>query len=166
MVKLIFYGGVNEIGGNKILLEHKDTRVFFDFGQSFNFGSKYFTGWLLPRALNGLGDYFEFDLLPRIKGLYAEKLLLNTDLEYHEPSVNAVFLSHVHFDHVGHLPFLDPQIPVYLGAGAKLFLDVMEKTSQHYDFGVHPYRLFRTGDRILIGDFIVEPVHVLSLIHI
>jgi mRNA degradation ribonuclease J1/J2 len=27
MVKLIFYGGVNEIGGNKILLEDKDELV-------------------------------------------------------------------------------------------------------------------------------------------
>ncbi len=26
--KLTFYGGVNEIGGNKILLEDGDTRVF------------------------------------------------------------------------------------------------------------------------------------------
>ena len=38
MTKLTFYGGVNEIGGNKILLEDKKTRVLFDFGQSFAFG--------------------------------------------------------------------------------------------------------------------------------
>jgi ribonuclease J len=35
MVKLTFYGGVNEIGGNKILLEDKKTRIILDFGQSF-----------------------------------------------------------------------------------------------------------------------------------
>ena len=49
MVKLTFYGGVNEIGGNKILLEDKKTKTFFDFGQSFTFGSEYFTGWLSPK---------------------------------------------------------------------------------------------------------------------
>jgi ribonuclease J len=54
MVKLTFYGGVNEIGGNKILLEDRKTRVFFDFGQSFTFGADYFMGWLAPRAGNGL----------------------------------------------------------------------------------------------------------------
>jgi mRNA degradation ribonuclease J1/J2 len=32
MAKLTFYGGVNEIGGNKILIEDKGTKVFFDFG--------------------------------------------------------------------------------------------------------------------------------------
>ena len=35
MTSLTFYGGVNEIGGNKILLEDKDTKVFLDFGKGF-----------------------------------------------------------------------------------------------------------------------------------
>jgi mRNA degradation ribonuclease J1/J2 len=34
MTSLTFYGGVNEIGGNKILLQDKDTKVFLDFGMS------------------------------------------------------------------------------------------------------------------------------------
>lgn len=55
MVKLTFYGGVNEIGGNKILLEDKGTKIFLDFGQSFTFGEEFFTSWLQPRGLNGLG---------------------------------------------------------------------------------------------------------------
>lgn len=70
MVKLRFYGGVNEIGGNKILLEDRKTKVFFDFGQSFSFGVDFFTGWLETRAINGLGDYFALNLLPRISALY------------------------------------------------------------------------------------------------
>jgi mRNA degradation ribonuclease J1/J2 len=45
MVKLTFYGGVNEIGGNKILLEDKGTKIFLDFGQSFTFGAEFFTSW-------------------------------------------------------------------------------------------------------------------------
>jgi len=35
-MKLSFYGGVEEIGGNKILLEDDDTRIFLDFGMSFH----------------------------------------------------------------------------------------------------------------------------------
>jgi ribonuclease J len=66
---LTFYGGVNEIGGNKILLEDKKTKIFLDFGQSFSFGAKFFTSWLQPRSLNGLEDYFELNLLPKIGGL-------------------------------------------------------------------------------------------------
>jgi hypothetical protein len=33
MTKLTFYGGVNEIGGNKILLEDEETKIFLDFVQ-------------------------------------------------------------------------------------------------------------------------------------
>jgi len=62
VTKLTFFGGIDEIGGNKILLEDKGTKIFLDFGQSFTFGADYFTSWLQPRWLNGLGDYFEFNL--------------------------------------------------------------------------------------------------------
>ena len=70
MVSLTFYGGVNEIGGNKVLLADGDTRVFLDFGQSFGFGASFFTGWLSPRKINGLRDYFEFGLLPHLQARF------------------------------------------------------------------------------------------------
>ena len=160
MAKLIFYGGVDEIGGNKILVEEKGTKVLFDFGQSFGFGDEFFTSWLGPRLVNGLGDYFEFGLLPRIRGLYAEGQLAGTDLAYCEPEVSAVFLSHGHFDHVAHICFVDPKIPVYLGAGTKLFMESMEETSSFCDYKAHDYRTFRTGKKITVGGVEVEPVHV------
>ncbi|MGD0072368.1 MAG: MBL fold metallo-hydrolase [Candidatus Bathyarchaeia archaeon] len=159
MTKLIFYGGVDEIGGNKILLEDKGTKLFFDFGQSFSFGTEYFTGWLSPRAINGVGDHFEFGLLPKIPGLYAEEQLASTDLPYQEPDIDAIFLSHAHFDHVAHICFVDPKIPLYLGAGTKLFMESMEDTSSFCDYREHDYHTFRTGKKIKIDNITVEPVH-------
>ena len=38
------YGGINEIGGSKILVEDGDVRVFLDFGKSFGRYSDYFDG--------------------------------------------------------------------------------------------------------------------------
>lgn len=160
MVSLTFFGGVDEIGGNKILLEDDDVRVWFDFGQSFTMGCNFFTGWLSPRDINGLGDYLEFGLLPKLKGLYAEEQLRFTDVPYLEPQFDAVFLSHAHFDHVNHIQFLDSDIPVYLGEGTKLFLEAMEKTSSFCNYGKHRYRTFRTRDKIKVGSILVEPVHV------
>jgi ribonuclease J len=160
MVKLRFYGGVNEIGGNKILLEDRKTKIFLDFGQSFNFGADYFTGWLGPRAINGLGDYFAFDLLPRVSGLYSKEMLSSTDLPYTEPEIDAVFLSHAHFDHVTHIQFLDPRIPIYVGVGTKLLMESMEETSSFCNYGEHECHKFRTKDKIQIDDITVEPVHV------
>jgi len=160
MTKLVFYGGVNEIGGNKILLEDKKTRVFFDFGQSFSFGVDYFTSWLAPRTVNGLGDYFEFNLLPRISGLYSKEQLASTDLRYDEPDVNAVFLSHAHFDHITHIQFLDPEIPIFTGVGTKLLMESMEETSGFCKYGEHQCKRFRTGHKVKVDDLVVEPIHV------
>ena len=156
---LTFYGGVDEIGGNKILLEDRKVRIFLDFGQSFTMGAEYFTGWLCPRAVNGLGDYFEFNLLPKIEGVYSEKQLTFTDLPYTEPKIDALFLSHAHIDHVGHIPFVDEKIPIYCGYGTKIFIRSMEETGSAH-FGKHPYETFRTGNKIKIEHLVVEPIHV------
>jgi ribonuclease J len=160
MVSLTFYGGVDEIGGNKIVLQDGDVRVWLDFGQSFTLGQDYYKGWLQPRRINGLGDYFEFDLLPQLPGLYSRKVLENTSLGYEEPGFDGVFISHAHADHVTHIRYLDPGIPIYTGAGTKLFMEAMEKTSAYADYGEHDYRSFRTGDRIEVGPLELEPIHV------
>ena len=75
MVKLTFYGGVEEIGGNKILLEDNGTKIFLDFGMGFKRRGLYFEEFLTPRAANGIGDFFELRLLPDIAGVYREDLL-------------------------------------------------------------------------------------------
>ncbi|HHF58898.1 MAG TPA: MBL fold metallo-hydrolase, partial [Thermoplasmatales archaeon] len=77
MVKLTFYGGVGEIGGNKILLEDGDCRIFLDFGVSFSRRSKYFEEFLPPRTANGIGDFLATNLIPDIRGVYREDLLVH-----------------------------------------------------------------------------------------
>jgi mRNA degradation ribonuclease J1/J2 len=53
MVKLTFHGGVNEIGGNKIQIQHGKTQIILDFGLSFAKGKEYYTGFLKnPKAAN------------------------------------------------------------------------------------------------------------------
>jgi ribonuclease J len=160
MGSLRFYGGVNEIGGNKILLEEGNTKVWLDFGQSFSHGTKYYVNWLQPRRSSGLKDYFEFGLIPEIKGLYAKDMLKGTNLLYEEPCFQGVFISHAHADHVNHLKFIDPTIPVYLGEGTRFFMEAMEKTSGFANYGQHTYNGFRTGDTIRIDELELRPIHV------
>ena len=157
---ITFYGGVNEIGGNKILIQDGDTKIFFDFGMSFTFGAEFFTGWLQPRGIKGLGDYFEFNLLPKIPGIYSKEMLAFTNLPYEEPQVDCVFLTHAHFDHIAHINFLDPKIPICVGAGTKLLMESMEETGNFADYGEHLCNKFRTGHKIKIGSVTVEPIAV------
>ena len=160
MVSIGFFGGVDEIGGNKILLEDGDTRVWLDFGQSFDMGTEYYINWLQPRRGNGLRDFFEFGLLPKISGLYSEDVLGETDLSYCDPCFDGVFVTHAHADHVNHLKFVEKKVPVFLGKGTRFFMEAMEKTSAFADYGTHDYQGFRTGDVLNVGSLEAHPVHV------
>lgn len=65
---ITFYGGVNEIGGNKILIKDRDTRAFFDFGSSFSARRLFYSPpFLSPRSSRSLQ---ELGILPRLEGVY------------------------------------------------------------------------------------------------
>ena len=153
------FGGVGEIGGNKLLLEDRDTKVFLDFGSGFSDGARYFNDVIKPRPVNGAGDLFEFGLLPEISGLYSEQALQNTSLKHSRPEVDAVVLSHFHWDHTGRIPLVDPEIPVYCGETTAYLHEA------YGEWGSSPLdgrdlRKFRTGDRFRIGSVEFVPVHV------
>ena len=160
MTSLTFYGGVSEVGGNKIMVEDRGAKILLDFGIAFNTGEDYWINWLQPRGISPLKDRFEFDMLPKIKGLYRKDLLKGTGLKYVKPEIDAVFCTHAHFDHIGYLGFIDENIPVYLGECTKLIMETVEEQSTMTDYGEHPYHTFRTGKKIKIGSMEIEPVHV------
>lgn len=66
-------------------MQDRDTKVFFDFGESFTWGSDFFVDWLVPRSVVGLKDYFESDLVPKLKGLYSEDAVRFTDPKHQKP---------------------------------------------------------------------------------
>ncbi len=161
MVRLTFHGGVREIGGNKILLEDRDARLWLDMGQSFSFGGDYFIDpYLNARARFGLRDYFALDLMPRIPGLYSQDVLVDTDMDWEPPQFSGIAVSHIHFDHVNHLRFVDPTVPVFLGEGTRIMLESWMTTSRNMDLGDHDWRQFRTGRSVAVDGLEIEPVHV------
>ena len=162
MVRLTFHGGVREIGGNKILLEDRDARLWLDMGQSFSFGGDYFVDpYLNARSRFGLRDLFALDLLPRIPGLYAEDELAPTDLAWEPSAFSGVAITHIHFDHINHLRFVDPTLPVFLGEGTRIMLDSWMTTSgRSMDLGGHDWKGFRTGKGVAVDGLEIEPVHV------
>jgi ribonuclease J len=179
MTSITFFGGVNEIGGNKIFLEDRETKLFFDFGFSFSSARKYFAEFLRPRVCSGLDDYFEFDLLPKIKGIYRDDLLAQSGKELTvKPEIDGVFISHAHADHCWDVAFLHKDMPIYCGETCKLFLQAIQETGRgSFETEFFTYRqcfvsrkekpefernfkTFRTGDKIKIGSVEVLPVHV------
>jgi ribonuclease J len=49
-------------------VEDKGTKIFLDFGMQMGKVNQYFTEFLNPCTCNGMGDVFEFGLLPKLKG--------------------------------------------------------------------------------------------------
>lgn len=162
MSSITFFGGVNEIGGNKFLVESGKTKIFLDFGQSFSLLDDYFVDWLQPRARFGLRDYFKLNLMPKLTGLYSKEALERTDLAYKEPNYDAVIISHPHFDHTAHLQYLDPKIPIYLGNASKTILNSVQETtnSTFYNEEENEVNTFTSNKKISIGDIEVTPIHV------
>src|SRR3989344_9323506 len=177
MTSLTFYGGVNEIGGNKILLETAKARLWFDFGLSFCKLGKFYAEFLNPRKINGIGDHIEMGLVPWIKGLYRNDYVREAELEESKCLFDGVFLSHPHVDHFGNMNLLHKDMPFFMGECTKTLVDAYEKTGNQGDFvemrefkpGVHhtknpkvlrPITTFRTGSKITIKDVNVYPVHV------
>lgn len=148
-----FYGGVAEIGGNRILVEDNDTRVMLDFGMSYADRRRFFFDPMLSPGDER--DLLEFGILPNIKGLY--------EFEDSEPSIDAVFLSHAHGDHWGYISFLKRRIPVFCGETCANILRAVTATrARHFESDIRglQFRTFRTGAILKVGRVEVSPCHV------
>lgn len=129
MIDLSFYGGVDEIGGNKIKVDGKESSFFFDFGLAFGTANDYLSEFMQPRKSNGIFDFVALGLLPCIKGIYREDYLRHSGLPYQkEPAVDGVLLSHSHVDHAAYLHHLREDIPIYLSEQSLLILRALEET--------------------------------------
>lgn len=127
-MKITILGGENEIGGNKILIEHKDTRIFLDFGMSFGQANKFYAEFLKTRKSAALKDFFEMKLLPEMKGIYRTDYLKHMDMPEEERKIDALFLTHAHADHAQYIHFLREDIPIYCSEETKLILEALETT--------------------------------------
>lgn len=132
-VRIMFLGGINEIGKNLTLFEYNDEIIIVDCGMTF------------PDAdMPGI-DY----VLPDI-----------TYVERNRDRIKAVFVTHAHEDHIGGLPYLlkSVNIPVYctrLTAGL-----IAGKLREHRILNKCRIETIEAGSVTNVGVFSVEAIHV------
>src|SRR6266851_1022687 len=93
--------------GLKFLVEHGDARCLFDFGREHAPGRALFSFGLEPRPGREVADLIAVGAAPALRGVYAGDAW---DGRTH------VFISHMHLDHTGLIPFLGPDVPLYYPA--------------------------------------------------
>jgi ribonuclease J len=137
MVSITAYGGVKEIGGNKILLEDEGRKILLDFGLPFSTQKLYYEEYLQPRGGAGLLDPVAMGLLPPLEGIYRDDLYQSEMWRSYKEhpvyreliDVNGVLLSHAHVDHTGHIGFLNENMPIYSTAMTAFIVKSIQDTS-------------------------------------
>ncbi len=132
-LQVIPLGGLGEFGMNSLALRYGDDILVIDAGMMF------------PE-----------EELPGVDIVTPDFTYLVENREH----VRAVILTHGHEDHIGAVPFLlaDLSVPVY---GTAFTLALVERRLEEHELErLPPLHKVRPGDRVEIGPFRVEFIHV------
>lgn len=132
-IKVIFLGGLNEIGKNMTLFECEEDMFLLDCGMAFPDGDMLGVDLVLP----------DFSYVER-----------NRD------RIRGIVLTHGHEDHIGSIPYLlkSVNLPIY---GTRLTLGlVTAKLKEHNLLGRAQLHTVHPGDTVQLGCMKVEFIHV------
>ena len=93
-VKVKVYGGVDEIGGNCVVVEDGDKKIVFDNGVRFSVLRKFYGGRIEPLGPSELRAIGALPPLDTYQG------------------ASAVYVSHLHLDHAGLLSSIPPDVSI------------------------------------------------------
>ena len=134
-VKIIFLGGVGEIGKNMTAIEYANDIIIVDAGLTFPNGED------MPGVDSVVPDI--------------------TYLAQNKNKIRGVLLTHGHEDHIGGVPYLMKEInentPIY---GTKLTLMLTDNKLQEHAIKNALQRVVKAGERVKLGSFEVEFINV------
>ena len=134
-VKIIFLGGVGEIGKNMTALEYGNDIIVIDAGLTFPNGED----------------------MPGIDSVVPDI----TYLTQNKDRIRGVVLTHGHEDHIGGVPYLMKELnadtPIY---GTKLTLMLTDNKLQEHRITGAVERVVEPGDKVALGAFEVEFINV------
>ncbi len=178
-VNLTFFGGINEIGGNFVLLEDSGYKVklIIDFGINFN---KYFEHYQREDPCS-LEELIKLNLIPKqnepkLQNLYSKYYIFNHEKQNRKQKISecqhqtdpptdidGILISHSHRDHYYGLPLINRNIPIYTGATTKKIILAHYDSSRYQMDNFYEglqWKPFRTGNVIELKGMKITPIHV------
>jgi ribonuclease J len=146
-LSLTFFNGTRTVGGVQVLARAGRSGLCFDFGATPNPTASLFSRGCPPPRTGSLPAHLRSGMAPLIEGLYdpaqlgtagrsvaevAEPMRRDGRLLEGMPLIDdvehlGVFVSHIHNDHCGLLPFVAPGVPVVMSAaGAALHAGMVD----------------------------------------
>ncbi|RXT19038.1 MBL fold hydrolase [Lacticaseibacillus chiayiensis] len=137
MTTIRFLNGLNTIGGNIVEFATKTSRVIMDFGVAADLSQETVTSAI------------DQGKLPNVPELFLDQPDPFTD--------EAIFISHLHIDHMGALQYLQKDIPIYLSEPSyRLYRLLIQLGIEKPVANLHPLA-FETP--LAIGDLTVTGFH-------
>lgn len=160
--KTIFtmYAGQHTIGGVIFSVTYGKNRVLLEFGSAYDPATAVFDGTVEPRETNWIRDRLKVGLLPRIDGIYRREDLGDYPLVSAEESDmnTAVFITHLHLDHMALMGMLSPEIPVYMHRNAQIIERALEETGAGIETLQREYRDIVPFEPVRVGEIEVLPI--------
>lgn len=159
--KFTLYSGLNTIGGVIASVTYGNDRVIFEMGSAYDPKTDVFDGTVEVRKVNGIKDKMKLGMLPQIDGIYRETdIPQDSDLISAEnsPYQTAVFISHLHLDHMAFMGMVSPNVTVYLHQNAQKIEQALQTIGEGVETTNRDYTHFEPYKPITVGNIEVLPI--------
>lgn len=158
--EFVLYAGLRTIGGVIASVTYGKSRAIFEFGTPYDPAAPVFDQTIELRPNHWIGDLLKMGQLPRINGLYRRGDLGEESLVSAEESGlnTAVFITHLHLDHMSLMGAIAPQIPVYLHHNAQVIERALEATGEGVPSLLREYSDIEPFQPVLVGEIEVLPI--------
>lgn len=158
--QFILYSGLRTIGGVIASVTYGKNRVIFEFGAAYDPAAPTSDHSIEMRPNHWVGDLLKTGQLPRIDGLYRREDLDDDVLvSAEETELNtAVFITHLHLDHMALMGAIAPEVPVYLHHNAQIIERALEDTGEGIPTLARDYSDMEPFQPVSIGEIEVLPI--------
>ncbi|MGZ7445287.1 MBL fold metallo-hydrolase [Paenibacillus sp. TH7-28] len=167
-----FWSGLRTIGETIVTVEHGQSRIVFDFGRCFSpAGNKLEHG--IAELTDPVSDFLRLGLLPPLDGLYGEKSLLAAGSGLRPAGQSAlrpagqsllqqaVFISHLHLDHMALMGMIDPSVPVLMSEESLRLYEALEAIGEGVPLASgRMFDSFAYDQPVVCGEISVTPLRV------